>query len=121
MTANDILGYNRIVILCNGSWTSQKIDRDEFSERDITMVEINDGFTDYVSGSLEGKLHFTPLAGAERLIRRTACKTDKEFVLIGKDTGVKKRWEDTLPIDDLFQTIDAMPMRQYEMRTRGAN
>jgi len=102
MTANDLLGNNRIVVLCNGSWASDKIDRDEFIERDIALVEINDGFAKFVSANSKGKFHYTPLAGAEDLIRRTTCNTDKEFVLIGKDTGMKQRWQNTLPLEELY-------------------
>lgn len=121
MTANDILGYNRIVILCNGSWTSQKIDQDEFSERDIAMVEINDEAATFVAKSTGGEFHFTPLADAENLIRRATCSENKEFVLIGKDTGVKERWQKTLPLNELYEVIDAMPMRRFEMLQRGEN
>ncbi len=40
-------------------------------------------------------------------------------VLIGKDGGVKRK--ETKPIDPnvLFETIDTMPMRRQEMRTKG--
>jgi len=39
--------------------------------------------------------------------------------LIGKDGGVKLRRRDALPLHELFETVDAMPMRQAEMkRTR---
>ncbi|MBD2714731.1 DUF4174 domain-containing protein [Microvirga sp. STR05] len=37
-------------------------------------------------------------------------------VLIGKDGGVKRRETRPLPPAKLFSTIDAMPMRQQEMR-----
>jgi len=121
MTADDILGYNRIVILCNGSWTSQKIDRAKFSERDIAMVEINDEAATFVAKSTGGEFNFTPLADAENLIRRATCSENKEFVLIGKDTGVKQRWQKTLPLNELYEAIDAMPMRRFEMRQRGEN
>ncbi|MEP4050678.1 MAG: DUF4174 domain-containing protein [Litorimonas sp.] len=121
MIADDILGNNRIVVLCNGSWTSQKNDPEKFEDRDIAMVEIKNGSATFVSANQSGKFHFTPLADAEALVRRTACNNDKEFVLIGKDTGVKQRWKNTLPLQELYSAIDAMPMRQYEMKTRGAN
>lgn len=121
MTADDILGNNRIVVLCNGSWTNQKIDQAEFADRDIAMVEINDGFAKFVSAHSDGKFYSTPLAGAEDLIHRTACDTDREFVLIGKDTGVKQRWKNSLPLEELYDAIDAMPMRRFEMRQRGVN
>ncbi|CAN5842123.1 hypothetical protein BH24DEI2_BH24DEI2_12400 [soil metagenome] len=37
------------------------------------------------------------------------------FVLIGKDGTVKRRSEETVSVNDLFDQIDAMPMRQREM------
>ncbi|RSK45749.1 DUF4174 domain-containing protein [Hymenobacter perfusus] len=37
-------------------------------------------------------------------------------LLIGKDGGVKRRETSPLPPAQLFSTIDAMPMRQQEMR-----
>ncbi|MEZ0538636.1 DUF4174 domain-containing protein [Fibrella arboris] len=36
--------------------------------------------------------------------------------LIGKDGGVKQRFSTPVPATDLFRIIDAMPMRQSEMR-----
>ena len=36
--------------------------------------------------------------------------------LVGKDGGVKMRSTRTIPTEELFRTIDAMPMRQQEMR-----
>jgi hypothetical protein len=38
------------------------------------------------------------------------------FVLIGKDGGVKRTADAPVPTDELFDQIDAMPMRQREMR-----
>jgi len=37
-------------------------------------------------------------------------------VLVGKDGGVKLRAEEAVPAEKLFALIDAMPMRQREMR-----
>jgi len=39
-----------------------------------------------------------------------------QFVLIGKDGGVKARQAGTLDLQRYFTLIDAMPMRQEEMR-----
>lgn len=39
-----------------------------------------------------------------------------QVVLIGKDGGVKRRETKALPPAQLFSTIDAMPMRQQEMK-----
>ena len=38
------------------------------------------------------------------------------FLLIGKDGGVKMRSSEPTPVPKIFRTIDAMPMRQREMR-----
>ena len=85
------------------------------------MLENNDPNFLYLFLVVDGKPIRGPILSSTRFENIVNCTDKKEFVLIGKDTGVKKRWEDTLPISDLFQTIDAMPMRQYEMRTRDRN
>ncbi len=41
-------------------------------------------------------------------------------VLIGKDGGSKLVSEEPIPPQTLFATIDAMPMRKDEMRTRSS-
>jgi hypothetical protein len=51
------------------------------------------------------------------LLKRTSCSGEDNFVaLIGKDGGVKARWDNAVSNEDLFAIIDAMPMRQSEMR-----
>ncbi|MEL7229759.1 MAG: DUF4174 domain-containing protein [Pseudomonadota bacterium] len=37
-------------------------------------------------------------------------------ILLGKDGGEKKRWTKVVRPEEIFQVIDAMPMRQREMR-----
>lgn len=119
MSANQIYGQNRIIILCNGIWQAEMINRDDFVERDIALVEFNNGIAESVTKSRFGDIFRHPVENSEALMRRAACGADREYVLIGKDTGVKQRWSKILPQDALLLTIDAMPMRQYEMRTRG--
>lgn len=36
--------------------------------------------------------------------------------LVGKDGGIKKTYQKPISTEDLFRTIDAMPMRQQEMK-----
>lgn len=36
--------------------------------------------------------------------------------LIGKDGGVKKTYKKPITVEDLFQTIDSMPMRKQEVK-----
>lgn len=42
----------------------------------------------------------------------------KKILLIGKDGGLKARF-DRLSLDEVYQIIDGMPMRRREMRERG--
>jgi hypothetical protein len=44
---------------------------------------------------------------------------DFEFILIGLDGGIKMRKEDVVSLNSLFKTIDAMPMRQNEIKRQG--
>lgn len=49
-------------------------------------------------------------------LRQVFMPDDFLFVLIGKDGGVKYRSETPVSTLQLFEIIDAMPMRQREMR-----
>jgi len=42
---------------------------------------------------------------------------DFAVILVGKDGGEKLRVTETIAIDEIFATIDAMPMRRREMQT----
>ena len=73
-------------------------DRAGMVERDLVLVE-------------------PAVADQQRLRRRYGVLPDAFVVLlIGKDGGVKLRSAGPLAAGTLFETIDAMPMRQAEMR-----
>ncbi|WP_426492927.1 DUF4174 domain-containing protein [Hymenobacter sp. 102] len=62
---------------------------------------------------------FSQLAAPDQryLRERLGVKTtDFVLLLIGKDGGVKRRETAPVPAAQLFSTVDAMPMRQREMR-----
>jgi hypothetical protein len=46
---------------------------------------------------------------------------DFAVILVGKDGGEKLRSHTPITLDKLVQTIDAMPMRQQEMKTRSTH
>jgi hypothetical protein len=73
-----------------------------FRERDLVLLPVVGAGT---PGSREAKLRgrFEPSGSFEA-------------VLVGRDGGAKLRSADPLPAEQLFDTIDAMPMRQREMR-----
>lgn len=58
-------------------------------------------------------------AEARALRARLGLPSDRfRAVLVGKDGGAKLTAEAPIPPQTLFSTIDAMPMRRAEMRTR---
>lgn len=62
-----------------------------------------------------------PLSPEEEqaLRRRYALKTGNfQFILIGKDGGVKLQSYEVVKMEKLFSLIDGMPMRRAEMRRK---
>lgn len=78
-----------------------------YAERELTVIEVVGGVAtidrqSVAMGELRRKLDAT----ADRF----------QVLLVGKDGGVKRRETAAIASDDLFGTIDAMPMRKEEMR-----
>jgi len=87
-------------------WSEQP---EQVADRDLVLVSV------FENG--KGRVGDEPLGAdaAAGLRQRLDVATGRtEFVLIGKDGGVKLR-RPTLPIAELFATIDAMPMRRAEI------
>ncbi len=55
-------------------------------------------------------------AKEEALRKRFRITKTPVWILIGKDGGEKARWTKPPKPEELFRKIDAMPMRQSEMR-----
>ena len=91
------------------------IDWAGFAERDLVFVIQK---TDRVIGLSEEGTFEVPLKLP--LVNNTSCNS-ADFILIGKDGSAKKTWMKTVPIEALFSTIDAMPMRRFEMRQKRKN
>jgi len=80
----------------------------EQADRDIVLVTVR---PDVVSSDTGGELD------ADRLrARYRVARGDFAVLLVGKDTGVKRRVNQVIEPRDLFAQIDGMPMRQREMR-----
>ncbi|MGB0571156.1 MAG: DUF4174 domain-containing protein [Alphaproteobacteria bacterium] len=87
-------------------------DGERFRDRDMVLIEVT-GDTVSVNGR--------PAHGADADGLRARYQVDRETpraVLIGKDGGVKLRSGTAFSADELFATIDAMPMRNLEIRQR---
>lgn len=112
---NQLVWKNRIILI----WSDQN-DTDyerslkryeyEINDRDIIWFILNDTgvITNY-----EGEL-------SSEFIGRTKQNYPIErgsVLLIGKDGGIKDR-DNTLQLKPLFEKIDSMPMRQYEVRSK---
>jgi hypothetical protein len=87
---------------------------DGMSERDLLLVSVVTGGPSQANGR--------PLTtGAAQRLRERFNIAPPAFriVLVGKDGTEKRRDEAPVSARSLFDTIDAMPMRQREMRGDG--
>ncbi len=82
-----------------------------FRERDLLLIEVMDEGPSRVSTD-------TLSAASEERLRDRFDVPPSAFrvVLVGKDGTEKRRDETPVTAQSIFETIDAMPMRQREMR-----
>ncbi|MEM7793486.1 MAG: DUF4174 domain-containing protein [Cyanobacteria bacterium P01_C01_bin.118] len=85
-----------------------------FSSRDLIVVKI----VSEEAISLNGKVD-TNLASQPFYEHFSVQKADFTVMLVGKDGTIKLRQNQPVTSQRLFSVIDAMPMRQREMRERG--
>jgi len=98
---------------------SPEVDWKGFEERDLVILKLTDTEAYLIFQDFWGVKRFKASQDDLPKIRqRTNCKSEDSYVLIGKDGGVKRRWSGQVGLGDLFQTIDAMPMRRYEIRQK---
>ncbi len=112
----------RVLIACEkpeSNLLSTTLTRDhwaEFVDRDLILLEVI-GEEIFLRSSPEGTLRLNA-ESVKTIQSYNACQSDVSYMLVGKDGGVKNRWNDSLPLEDLFATIDSMPMRRHEMRQK---
>jgi len=80
--------------------------RAEIEDRDMIVVTV---WPDRVEGPVEG------VSAADMRSRYGVPQGQFAVLLIGKDTGVKRRSDEVVGLADLFGQIDGMPMRRREM------
>jgi len=83
-------------------------------ERDLRIVPLTP--SNSTSGEATATLSVADQAAARR--RFHIAPNDFTVLLLGKDGGEKLRSSKSLSFTNLSDTIDAMPMRQREMRSR---
>ena len=134
--ASSLLSENRLLVMCLPDFETVplqpvtepyfKMDWEGFAERDLVLIEVNRDTGASRLVRLQPDLDESPiifdvsyqLIEGPQITRQAMCKKDFEFILIGKDTGVKARWMNDFSEEDLFNRIDAMPMRRFEMRQK---
>jgi hypothetical protein len=92
----------------HGSLMTRKVD---VADRDLVVFEVLE------SGL--STLDTEPLdPGTAEMLREKFGVAEGSFsvILVGKDGGVKLDHQDHISLEEIFALIDAMPMRQEEMR-----
>ena len=85
----------------------------EVSERDLIVFKIIENGPAFMAAT-----RLNPQTAANLRDKFTAPLEQFTCVLVGKDGGVKLRTNDRIRLQDIFERIDAMPMRQEEMRQK---
>ncbi|MHC5939509.1 DUF4174 domain-containing protein [Nostoc sp.] len=90
-----------------------------FKDRDLVLVQVLATNESYANGQLidESSPAKLRVGKAHHRHRFGVDKESFRVILVGKDGGVKR--QDTIPVrvTAIFEQIDAMPMRQQEMRS----
>lgn len=116
----DFQWKNRLLIIYAGDKQASTLENqldairvaeEGYEERDLLVIILKDQTVTIWNSSASHHLKFDDITD------QLSIATDKSYVnlLIGKDGRVKLRDETLIANKKLFNTIDAMPMRQREM------
>ncbi|MEQ8688433.1 MAG: DUF4174 domain-containing protein [Imperialibacter sp.] len=83
----------------------------ELDDRDLVLGVVDSGSKGLIDGTLIS-------AEDAATLQQTFNPANSDFliVLIGKDGGVKLKEQTVVPVETIFDLVDAMPMRRAEMR-----
>jgi hypothetical protein len=85
--------------------------QDDFQDRDMVLIPV------FEAGRFKAGEETLSLEQVRELRRRFSVKAGRfTMILIGKDGGVKLKREYRTGLQEIFDLIDSMPMRQQEMR-----
>ena len=111
---NDLKWTNRILVIINNEKFdfSKNIDslRKEFDERDFTIVNVIKRNT-YIHKKKMSKRFSKSVVSKIKSI-----ESDNYIFLIGKDGQVKNSYPIDIKLETIFDDVDKMPMRKYEMQ-----
>jgi hypothetical protein len=120
--SSDIFGNKRILLVCSTGIVDPierilpKMDWQGFAERDLVIVA--EGSAGIEMLNADGSRSSLSDRSRAKIQQSMRCDRGIDFNLIGKDGGVKKQFSDVVWVENLYATIDAMPMRRFEMRQR---
>ncbi len=102
--------YGKLASIQRGRWVAAL---DELALRDLRIVHLVGDQAALVAGrQLE-------VESVKRLRDRWGLPTGNwACALVGKDGGVKQRWQEMFEVEDVFDIVDAMPMRRSEALKR---
>ncbi|MEH2364395.1 DUF4174 domain-containing protein [Nostoc sp.] len=83
-----------------------------FQDRDLVLVQVLATNESYANGQLIDQSSAAKLRNRFRV-----NKENFRVILVGKDGGVKRQYTTPVRATTIFEQIDAMPMRQQEMRS----
>lgn len=91
-----------------------------FRDRDLRLLTLHGPADGTIRAAPGAEARSLTAASAERLYERFDVPADAfRVVLVGKDGTEKRRNAEPVTTRSIFDTIDAMPMRQREMREGG--
>lgn len=108
------------MVLLFGSLSESKVEKQiielekntgGITDRDLLILHIEDEKVRFLQ-----KSSTSDLSGSRLRSRYNIPKDEFRYILIGKDGGVKLNNKDFVSNEELFSVIDAMPMRQREMK-----
>lgn len=85
---------------------------EEYEERDLKVIILQNQKAEIWDSEKSNQLEYS------EIIQKLNIDSSESYqnLLIGKDGGVKLRSDTPIANEKIFKTIDAMPMRQREMR-----
>ncbi|MDB9741660.1 DUF4174 domain-containing protein [Akkermansiaceae bacterium] len=110
------LWKDRVILLFGEKDYSKELSqqKEEVEDRDLVYYQVNNAGVVKTNGDIlltEEEVK----AMSAKYSKQSKEGKESSIVLIGKDGGVKRRWN-TLKLEEIFALIDSMPMRQNEMR-----
>ena len=97
-------------------WENQKFD---FVDRDIVVItqEVNQKSPQFNTNFSASHMMQYDVSAYKKYFERGA-DTPFSLLLVGKDMGVKQRWDAPTELENIINLIDQMPMRIIEQQNR---